>query len=73
MKKLAKTFFSEDIVSAVLSLVIFLCVAIMIGWHIAIGMRGAGLVLELLLGVCAYGLVVAVYKENKKDTEYRGE
>ncbi len=73
MKRLVKTFFSEDIVSAVFSLVIFSCAAIMIGWHISIGIRGTGLVLELLLGIGSFGLVVAVYKENKEDAESNGK
>lgn len=71
MKKLINTYFSEDIVSAVFALVIFMCVAIMVSWHIALGIRGAGLVLELLFIPLACLLVRAVYKENKEDSEHQ--
>lgn len=67
MKKLAKIYFSEDITSAIFALVIFALAITMIVCHIVLGIRGVGLILELMLGACAWGLVCAVYKENKDD------
>ncbi len=72
MKKLIKTFFLEDTVSAVFALIIFVCYMVMFVSHIFHGLLSTGaFFLELLLGVGVYGLLWAVYSENKKDAEYK--
>ncbi len=73
MKRIIRTYFSEDIVSAIIALIIFISVAVMIGLHISIGVRGTGLIFEFMLALASCGLVIAVYKENKKEAKCHGE
>ena len=66
MKKNITIFFTGDIASAILAIIIFGCISFMTVAHFVNGTRGMGLFLELCLVACAYGLIKAVYKENKK-------
>lgn len=73
MKKFAKIYFSEDIVSAIFALVIFMLTITVIVGHIVIGISGVPLMLELILVAAATGLVWAVYKESKDAVERYGK
>lgn len=68
MKKNIAIFFSGDIMSAIFASVIFACAFGMVFTHFFfVGVRGMGLFLEILLAVVAWGLVKAVYSENRKE------
>ena len=68
MKKNIAIFFSGDIMSAIFASVIFACAFGMVFTHFFfVGVRGMGLFLEILLAVAAWGLVNAVYSENRKE------
>lgn len=73
MKKLAKIYFSEDIVSAIFALFIFICVLSMLVGHTLIGISVAGFLLEAAFLCGSVGLVCAVYKENKDCLNHNGE
>ena len=66
MKKNITILFTGDIASAIFAVIIFGCVSFMTVAHFINGTRGMGLFLELCLVACAWGLIKAVYKENKK-------
>lgn len=68
MKKNIVIFFSGDIMSAIFASIIFAGAFGMVFTHFFfLGIRGMGLFLEVMIAVAAWGLVKAVYSENRKE------
>ena len=68
MKKNIVIFFTGDVMSAIFASIIFACVFGMVFTHLFfVGVRGMSLLLEIMLAVAAWGLVKAVYSENRKE------
>ena len=68
MKKNIVIFFTGDIISAIFASIIFACTFGIVFTHFFfVGVRGMGLFLEIMLAVAAWGLVKAVYSENRKE------
>lgn len=62
-----KTFFGEDKMSAILSLAIFVCSLLTFVSHLFKGVGAFALFIEVLICAASFGLVSAVYSENKKE------
>lgn len=67
MKKIMKTYFSADTVSAVFALLVFICTVFALVSHLLIGAGAFAFFVEIVLCVMGWNLVAAVYDENRKE------
>lgn len=67
MKEIVKTYFSDDPVSAVCALLVFMCTIVGLVAHLCIGAGAFSFFVELVFCIMGWNLVSAVYDESVEE------